>query len=158
MGCKFAFMFFYNLMIRMRKRKKRIKRIPLGTKCPFCWSQVRQVRNGTHRSGSIKVKCRTCNRGYTLAPRRQGYPFFITYAALSLYGQFRNYRRVAKACNVHHQTVINWVKKYKRGFNLTYSDMRRLREHKLGRTYYFDYSLQGGEGRYYLRSLRNSPR
>ena len=101
--------------------------------CPYCHSTHRQVRNGKQRSGSIKVKCRLCGKAYTLHRKRRGHPVFVVYAALSFYRTKRSYREVASICGVHHQTVINWVKRYPYGIYLTLEDAWCLRlDEKLG--------------------------
>jgi transposase-like protein len=142
------------ILILMAGKRRKLK--PLRTPCPYCRSYSRQMRNGRHRSGSAKVRCNACKRNYTLWPKINGYPFFIQFAALSLYARLKNYRLVARHCGVHHQTVINWVKRYRGGFIITTRDLALLQKHKLSKTFEFNYSLYGKEkGNYWFPSLRH---
>lgn len=121
------------ILILMAGKRRKLK--PLRTPCPYCRSYSRQMRNGRHRSGSAKVKCNACKRNYTIWPKIKGYPFFIQFAALSLYARLKNYRLVARHCGVHHQSVINWVKRYRGGFIITTRDLALLQKHKLSETF-----------------------
>ena len=106
----------------------------LNTRCPSCRTTAGQVRNGLNASGSYRAKCKLCHRTYTLESRRRGHSRYkirrIFYTYINLWsGDFikrglnipvrfdraatRGFaRQVARVEKVHHQTVLNWLKKW----------------------------------------------
>ncbi len=79
--------------------------------CPTCAETTRQHKAGTNHSGSQRVECQHCHRTYTPKPNQKGYELTRRQAALKLYVDGTNFRRIARQLGVHHQTVINWVDK-----------------------------------------------
>ena len=111
-----------------------MRRQPLKSKCPTCHSTAHQIRNGRNPSGSFRAKCKLCARSYTIRFRRRGYSKQKVREILFLYvnlwsghyikrgiarpvffevpqGNRGFARQVARFANVHHQTVLNWVKR-----------------------------------------------
>ena len=77
--------------------------------CPTCGAAEGQHRAGTNRSGTARRECRRCGRTYTPRPKRRGHDEATRRAALRLYVDGTNFRRIARHLSVSPQTVINWV-------------------------------------------------
>ena len=77
--------------------------------CPNCHSDVKQHKAGLNSSGSQRYECRVCGRKYTPAPQPHGYAAEVRQAALALYADGMNLRRIGRTLKVDHQTVANWV-------------------------------------------------
>jgi len=77
--------------------------------CPSCGQATKQHRAGTDPSGTARRECRHCGRTYTPQPKRHGYDLALRRAALKMYVDGLNFRRIARHLSVNHQTVINWV-------------------------------------------------
>jgi len=77
--------------------------------CPTCHESTRQHKAGKNHSGSQRFECQHCHRTYTPHPNHKGYELTHRQAALKLYVDGLNFRRIARHLGVHHQSVINWV-------------------------------------------------
>jgi len=77
--------------------------------CPHCQRNEHQVKIGFNESGSQRYLCQVCQRKYTPVPKRQGYDSATRQAALRLYADGMNLRRIARTLGVTHPTVANWV-------------------------------------------------
>ena len=77
--------------------------------CPSCGWTTKQHRAGTNPSGTARRECRHCGRTYTPAPKPHGYGLALRRAALKMYVDGLNFRRIARHLSVNHQTVINWI-------------------------------------------------
>ena len=77
--------------------------------CPSCGLTTKQHRAGTNPSGTARRECRHCGRTYTPDPKTRGYALALRRAALRMYVDGLNFRRIARHLSVHPQTVINWV-------------------------------------------------
>jgi transposase-like protein len=77
--------------------------------CPHCQRSEQQVKIGFNESGSQRYLCQACRRKYTPVPNRQGYAASTRQAALRLYADGMNLRRIARTLGVTHPTVANWV-------------------------------------------------
>lgn len=81
----------------------------LSVSCPTCGQTTKQHRAGTNPSGTGRRECRHCGRTYTPQPKKHGYDLSLRRAALKMYVDGLNFRRIARDLSVNHQTVINWV-------------------------------------------------
>jgi transposase-like protein len=79
------------------------------SKCPHCQRCEQQVKIGFNESGSQRYLCQACRRKYTPVPNRQGYDAATRQAALRLYADGMNLRRIARTLGVTHPTVAHWV-------------------------------------------------
>jgi transposase-like protein len=79
------------------------------TRCAYCQSTERQVKNGCNESGSQRYRCRACGRKYTPEPTPYGYDAATRERAVRLYVDGMNLRQIARTLGVVHQTVANWV-------------------------------------------------
>ena len=77
--------------------------------CPHCQRCEQQVKSGFNESGSQRYLCQSCQRKYTPEPKRQGYAAATRQAALRLYADGMNLRRIARTLRISHPTVANWV-------------------------------------------------
>jgi len=77
--------------------------------CPTCGAAEGQHKAGTNKSGTARRECRRCGRTYTPRPKRRGHGEATRRAALRLYVDGTNFRRIARHLSVSPQTVINWV-------------------------------------------------
>ena len=78
--------------------------------CPNCKNHTRQVKAGKTELGSQRYKCQHCKVRYTPQPKERGYADEIRLHEIRLYVDGMNYRRIARHLDVHHTSVINWVK------------------------------------------------
>ena len=81
-------------------------------RCPKCQEESRQVKAGKTEVGSQRYKCQHCTTRYTPEPKERGYPDELRKQALRMYVDGMNYRRIARHLEVHHTSVINWVKAF----------------------------------------------
>ena len=56
--------------------------------------------------------CKVCRRKYTPTSREVGYAEQMRQAALRLYVDGMNLRRIGRHLGIHHRTVSDWVKAY----------------------------------------------
>src|SRR5215216_8189484 len=77
-------------------------------KCKHCESSE-TVKDGKNPSGSEKYYCKTCQRNFTPLPKPNGYDADRRRAAVKMYVDGGNYRRIARTLGVSHQSVVNWV-------------------------------------------------
>lgn len=56
--------------------------------------------------------CQHCQRAYTSEPKPSGYDETTRLAAVKLYVDGMNMRRIGRVLGVNHQSVANWVKAY----------------------------------------------
>ncbi len=80
--------------------------------CPKCQSSTRQVKAGKTAVGSQRYKCQHCKVRYTPQPKERGYADGVRLQAIRMYVDGLNYRRIGRHLNVHHTSVINWVKAF----------------------------------------------
>jgi transposase-like protein len=78
--------------------------------CPYCQATEGQVKNGLNPSGTQRWLCRRCRRVYTPEPKPLGYDEATRLAAVKLYVDGMNIRRIGRTLGVNHQSVANWVK------------------------------------------------
>lgn len=81
--------------------------------CPYCRLPYRQIKWGRTPAGSQKYRCHHCERVYTPAPRTRGHPPDVRKAAVDMHLNGHNYRQIGQHLGVHHQSVINWVNRYR---------------------------------------------
>jgi transposase-like protein len=77
--------------------------------CPHCRNEKQQVKIGHNPSGSQRYLCKVCRRKYTPEPKEHGYSQAVRHAAIKLYVDGMNLRRIGRTLGVDHQTVANWV-------------------------------------------------
>jgi len=80
--------------------------------CPKCQATTRQVKAGKSKAGCQRYKCQHCKSRYTPEPKGSGYPDELRLQAVRMYVDGINYRRIGRLLNVHHTSVINWVKAF----------------------------------------------
>lgn len=80
--------------------------------CPYCQTSEGQVKNGLNPSGTQRWLCRHCQRAYTPEAKPSGYDETTRLAAVKLYVDGLNMRRIGRVLGVNHQSVANWVKAY----------------------------------------------
>ena len=80
--------------------------------CPNCRETTRQVKAGKTEVGSQRYKCQRCKVRYTPIQKERGYSEELRLQAIRLYVDGMNYRRIARHLNIHHTSVINWVKAF----------------------------------------------
>ena len=80
--------------------------------CPYCQANEGQVKNGLNPSGTQRWLCRSCHRAYTPEPKPLGYDDATRLAAVKLFVDGMNIRRIGRTLGVNHQSVANWVKAY----------------------------------------------
>ncbi len=80
--------------------------------CPHCQRSEQQVKVGFNDSGSQRYRCQVCRRKYTPVPKVPGYDVATRQAALRLYTDGMNLRRIGRTLGVSHPTVANWVNAY----------------------------------------------
>lgn len=78
-------------------------------KCKHCGSED-SVKDGKNPSGSEKYFCKTCQRNFTPQPNRNGYSADTQQAAVQMYVDGVNYRRIGRILGVAHGSVVNWVR------------------------------------------------
>ena len=76
--------------------------------CPRCQSTTHQVKAGWTARGSQRYRC-PCGCKYTPDPKPIGYGPEMRQAALRMYVDGMNLRRIERHLGVVHQTVANWV-------------------------------------------------
>jgi len=54
----------------------------------------------------------TCGYRYTPEPTEQGYPNMVRLAAIRMYVDGGNLRRIARYLGVSHQSIANWVNEH----------------------------------------------
>ena len=81
-------------------------------KCPHCQREEDQVKIGHNASGSQRYVCKVCRRKYTPEPKQVGHDEGLRKAAVQLYVDGMNLRRIARTLGVTHPTVAAWVKAY----------------------------------------------
>src|SRR5512141_1236221 len=78
--------------------------------CPHCQRSEQQVKVGFNPSGSQRYLCKDCRRKYTPERKPRGYAEAIRQAAVQMYVDGTNLRRIARTLGVSHPTVAQWVK------------------------------------------------
>lgn len=81
-------------------------------KCPKCEEVTSQRKCGTTSAGSQRYSCKHCKTKYTPIHKERGYSDELRLQAIRLYVDGINYRRIARHLNVHHTSVMNWVKAF----------------------------------------------
>ena len=81
--------------------------------CPVCERVDGQSKNGRNRSGTQQIKCRHCNKTYTLEPKRHAYDESTRELALKIYYGGVSGRGVGKILGMSKANVYNWIKKTK---------------------------------------------
>ena len=85
--------------------------------CPHCGCIEKQVKNGYSVSGIARFKCQSCSRTYATQSKPRGYDPKVRLQAVKMYVDGINFRRIGRLLGVHHQSVINWVRRYATGVN-----------------------------------------
>src|SRR4051812_24334731 len=78
-------------------------------KCPHCQREEEQVKIGHNASGSQRYVCKVCRRKYTPEPKQMGHSDALREAAVRLYVDGMNLRRIARTLGVTHPSVSAWV-------------------------------------------------
>lgn len=78
--------------------------------CPHCHQSHLQVKDGLTRAGSQRFRCRLCNRRYTPQPKPRSASDDLKATASRMHVDGISFRCIARHLDVHHQTVINWLK------------------------------------------------
>ena len=81
-------------------------------KCAKCQAENKQWKSGFTGSGSQRYQCQVCGHRYTPKAKEHGYPQSVRGAAIKLYVDGMNFRRIARQLGVNHQSVINWINAY----------------------------------------------
>lgn len=77
--------------------------------CPYCGRSRHVVKAGLNRTGSQRMKCRSCVRYFTPNPKPMGYDQATREMAVRLYLEGMSFRGIGKVLSVHYLSVINWV-------------------------------------------------
>ena len=80
--------------------------------CPTCQYQ-KICKNGYHRRKQ-RYKCSACGRQFLESYSDKGYDNRIKERCLKMYVNGLGFRAIERVMNVHHTTVINWVKQVAR--------------------------------------------
>lgn len=80
--------------------------------CPKCKETTSQHKFDKTVAGSQRYRCWHCRTKYTPKQKERGYPNEVRLQAIRFYVDGMNYRRIARHLNVHHTSVINWVKAF----------------------------------------------
>ena len=88
-------------------------------KCPRCQSS--HIRKNGHRRGKQNHICADCGRQFVENPQtHRGYRDDMRQICLKMYLNGMGFRGIERVTNIHHTTVINWVKQA--GENLPNAD------------------------------------
>ena len=90
-------------------------------KCPKCDSQ-RVVKNGRRRRKQC-YKCQDCGRQFVELPIEQSYPPEVRQLCLKMYLNGMGLRGIERVTEIHHTTVMNWIKEA--GIKLPDARLRR---------------------------------
>ena len=90
-------------------------------KCPKCNSQ-RTSENGRRRQKQC-YKCRDCGRQFVESPIEQSYPPEVRQLCLKMYLNGMGLRGIERVTEIHHTTVMNWIKEA--GIKLPDARLRR---------------------------------
>ena len=77
-----------------------LSEVPLS--CPTCGATTKQHRAGKNKAGTLRRECRHCGRTYTPQPKPHGYDASLRRAALKMYVDGLNFRRIARHLSVNH--------------------------------------------------------
>ncbi len=77
-------------------------------KCPECNSN-KTIKNG-YRRGKQSYKCGRCGRQFVESPKFQPYSEDIKQLCLTMYLNGMVLRGIERATNIHHTTIIHWIK------------------------------------------------
>ena len=78
-------------------------------KCPECKSE--HIRKNGMRRGKQNHICVSCDRQFVENPKNgRGYSDEVRKTCLRMYLNGMGFRGIERVTNVHHTTVINWVK------------------------------------------------
>lgn len=80
-------------------------------KCPKCNSS-QTVKNGLRR-GKQCYKCCDCQRQFVKSPVERRYSPEVKQICLKMYHNGMNLRGIERVTEIHHPTVMNWIKKAK---------------------------------------------
>jgi len=69
------------------------------------------MKMGKNRSGTGRIKCRHCNKTYTLGPKKHAYDEETRKLALKIYYAGTSGRGVGKILGMNKANVYNWIKK-----------------------------------------------
>ncbi len=79
------------------------------TKCPRCQSS--HIRKNGHRRGKQNHICADCGRQFVENPKtNRGYSDDIRKICLKMYLNGMGFRGIERVTDIHHTTVIKWVK------------------------------------------------
>ena len=80
-------------------------------KCPQC-NSTKAVKNG-HRRGKQCYKCGNCKRQFVESPVERRYSPEVKQICLKMYHNGMNLRGIERVTEIHHTTIMNWIKKAK---------------------------------------------
>ena len=86
-----------------------------GMKCPRCHSD-KICKNG-HKNGKQRFLCKDCRRQFTGSQNKPKYDEAFRTICLQAYRNGKSFREIERVYDVHHTTVISWVKQA--GFDLS---------------------------------------
>jgi len=79
--------------------------------CPKCQATDGQMKNGSNRSGSSRIRCRHCGKSYTPEPKKNSYDEQTKALAIKMYYAGASGRGVGKVFGMSKANVYNWIKK-----------------------------------------------
>ena len=77
-------------------------------KCPQCNSN-RIFKNG-YRRGKQSFRCRQCGRQFVSNPQNRPYSSEVKQLCIKMYLNGMGLRSIERVTEIHHTTVINWIK------------------------------------------------
>ena len=77
-------------------------------KCPQC-NSIRIFKNG-YRRGKQSFRCRQCGRQFVCDPQKQPYSSEVKQLCIKMYLNGMGLRAIERVTEIHHTTVINWIK------------------------------------------------
>jgi insertion element IS1 protein InsB len=78
------------------------------TKCPHCHSN--QLRENGHIHGKQRCFYKDCREQFPAYYHAQGYPDEVKRNCLTMYLNGLGFRAIERVTDVHHTTIISWVK------------------------------------------------
>jgi len=98
-----------------------------GLKCPQCQS-VKINKNG-RKNGKQRFLCKNCRRQFVESYIKQGYDEAFKTICLQAYRNGKSFREIERVYDVHHTTVISWVKQAEFDLSaLSRSNLNKLAE------------------------------
>ena len=101
-----------------------------GMKCPRCQSD-KIIKNG-RKNGKQRFICKVCRRQFLESQSPRGYDEAFKTICLQAYQNGKSFREIERVYDVHHTTVMSWVKQA--GYDL--SDLAKATPRKLSSTFF----------------------